>query len=429
MKIAIAGLGTVAQSVIQLLQENQQLIESRIDQKYEIVGISARDQHKKRDINIDNFPWFSDPVAMINHTKPDMVLELIGGSDGIAYDICQAALEQNCHLVTANKALIATHGDTLLQLAKAKKLYFMYEAAVAGGIPIIKALKEGLSANKIDMIYGILNGTCNYILSSMEDTGKEFADVLQDAQEKGYAEADPSFDIDGVDAAHKLAILSSLAFDTLISFDTVYNEGIRYITAQDIQFAKELGYKIRLLAITEKVGDAVRQRVHPCMIPDDNPIARIAGARNAVIPVGNYVGSSIFEGWGAGGAPTASAVVADIIDIARHIHMKALPGYPEFIAATALDMDNLTTQYYVRLHVVDQPGVLANITSVLAQNDISIESFLQHGRQPEKSVTIIMKTHEVVEKNMKSALEQLSGIDTILKKPFMVRIEAPRTNQ
>lgn len=422
-RISIAGLGTVGQSVIKLIEANAELIAKRAGIVFEIVGVNARDKNKPRDVNLNGYRWFDSPIDMVQQAESDVVVELIGGSSGIAYDVCEAALALRQNVVTANKAMIAINGKALFELAAKNNRFLLYEAAVAGGIPIIKGVKEGLSANRIDTVYGILNGTCNYILSTMEETGQDFADVLQEAQDKGYAEADPSFDIDGVDTAHKLAILSSLAFDSQIDFDSVYVEGIRHITAKDIAFASELGYTIRLLAIAESLPEGIRQRVHPCLVRNEFSLAKVTGARNAVVPVGNFVGSTVYEGWGAGGDPTASAVVADLIDIARQ---KLNTNHIEIASKSDvehLSMDQHKSEYYVRLAVIDQPGVLADITSILRDNDISIESFLQHGREPEKSVPVVMKTHEVVEEKLQKALEQIEQIGSILEKPFMIRIE------
>ncbi len=319
LKIAIAGLGTVGVGTIKVLQDHADVISKRSGRAVEVIAVSARDHNKDRGVDLSAYQWYSDPVEMARASGADLFAELIGGSEGAAKDAVEAALEAGCNVVTANKALIAHHGDDLAKLAEGKGVSLNYEAAVAGGIPIIKTLREGLAANTIDRVYGILNGTCNYILTTMRESGRGFDDVLSDAQKLGYAEVDPSFDIDGVDAAHKLAILASVSFGTVVDFDAVHIEGIRHISALDIQFASELGYKIKLLGVASRSNGTIEQRVHPCMVPVGAPIATVEGVFNAVVCDGDAVDTIMQEGRGAGAGPTASAVVADIIDIASGI--------------------------------------------------------------------------------------------------------------
>ena len=318
LKIALAGLGTVGAGLVRLLQENSAALGQRCGRPIRISAVSARDRSKDRGIVLDDtVTWFDDPVAMAREADADVIVELIGGADGVALALCEAAFAAGRHIVTANKALIAHHGISLGEAAEAQNLSLGYEAAVAGGIPIIKALREGLAGNAISGLYGILNGTCNYILSTMRETGREFADVLADAQKLGYAESDPSFDVDGIDTAHKLAILTSVAFGCRINFEDIAVEGIRHVTALDIRFAEELGYRIKLLGITLRTKDGVEQRVHPCMVRQESPIAHVDGVSNAIVAEGNFAGSSVYQGAGAGAGPTASAVAADLVDIAR----------------------------------------------------------------------------------------------------------------
>ena len=354
----------------------------------------------------------------------EIVVELIGGSEGIAKATVEAALDASRHVVTANKALIAKHGSHLALKAEAAGVTLAFEAAVAGGIPVIKALREGLAANQINSIYGILNGTCNYILSRMRDEELEFEVALKDAQRLGCAEANPSFDIDGIDTAHKLSILASLAFGRKIDFDNIHVEGIRHISKTDIHLAEELGYRIKLLGIASENEKGVEQRVHPCLVPHSASIASVEGVFNAVVVEGDFVDTLMLEGRGAGEGPTASAVCADLIDIARDINL------PTFgICAKSLKVVNTmpmglhTGAYYVRLMVVDQPGVFADVAAVLRDNEVSMESILQHGRLPGEAVTVVLTLHETLESRASNVIDNLSKLNGILEKPVMIRIE------
>ncbi|MBT4700697.1 MAG: homoserine dehydrogenase, partial [Rhodospirillaceae bacterium] len=316
LKIAIAGLGTVGAGTLSVVNEHADLLASRCGRALQVTAVSARDKTKDRGLSLDGIEWFDDASQMARDADADVVVELIGGSDGIAKDVCEAAIADNKHVVTANKALIALHGTELAAKAEAAGVALAYEAAVAGGIPIIKSLREGLAGNTFKRVYGILNGTCNYILTEMRENGGEFDAVLKDAQELGYAEADPSFDVDGVDAAHKLAILASLAFGCEVNFDAVHIEGIRHVSPMDIQFAGELGYRIKLLGIVAETETGIEQRVHPCMVAINAPIAAVEGVFNAVVADTDFADTIMHEGRGAGAGPTAPAVVADIVDIA-----------------------------------------------------------------------------------------------------------------
>jgi homoserine dehydrogenase len=327
-------------------------------------------------------------------------------------------------VVTANKALLARHGVALAEAAEKGGTTLGFEASVAGGIPVIKVLREGLAANRIRRVAGILNGTCNFILTSMRERGREFADVLAEAQKLGYAEADPSFDIDGVDAAHKLAILTALAFGRPVDFASVYVEGIRNVSALDITFAKELGYRIKLLGIARRTEAGIESRVHPCMVPEDSPLARVDGVYNAVVAEGDFVGRVMLEGRGAGAGPTASAVVADLIDIARG---RAAPVWgaavAQLSASAAVPMDAYAGAYYLRLMVVDRPGVIADVAGALRDSGVSLESMLQHGRAPGEAVPIVLVTHETRESQMRVAMDRIERLDSVLERPSLIRIE------
>ncbi len=383
LSVALAGLGTVGGGVLKLLRDNADIVTARAGRPIAVTAVSARDRSKDRGVPLSGLHWYEDPVGLATDPAVDVVVELIGGSDGPALALAEATIGAGKPLVTANKALLAVHGAELAAAAEASGVTLAFEAAVAGGIPVIKALREGLAGNRISAVAGILNGTCNYILTQMRERGREFADVLADAQKLGYAEADPSFDIDGIDAAHKLAILAALAFGRPVAFDRVHIEGIRGVSALDIGFAGELGYRIKLLGIARQTEAGIETRVHPCMVPQAAPIARVDGVFNAVVAEGDFVGRVMLEGRGAGAGPTASAVVADLIDIARN-RMTPVWGASAaaLSSAPSVPMSNHIGPYYLRLMVVDRPGVIADVTAILRDLGISLESMLQRGRSP-----------------------------------------------
>ena len=424
LHIAVAGLGTVGAGTVKLLQTHGEMLRQRCGRAIVVSAVSARDKGRDRGVDLDGMEWHDDAAAMAAQSGAEVVVELIGGADGVAKAVCEAAIASGKHVVTANKALLAHHGTALALAAEAKGVSLGFEAAVAGGVPIIKALREGLAANGLSRIYGILNGTCNYILTTMRETGAKFEAVLADAQELGYAEADPSFDIDGIDAAHKLAILTSVAFGCEVNFPAVHIEGIRDISSLDIQFAGELGYKIKLLGIARLTGSGVEQRVHPCLVPLAAPIAHVEGVFNAVVAEGDFVDTTVYQGRGAGAGPTASAVVADLVDIARGHRV------PTFaVPATALakipaqPMERHRGAYYIRLMVVDKPGVIADVTAAFRDEEISLESMLQRGRAPGEAVPVILITHDTEESAMSRALEKIAILEAIADPPRMIRIE------
>jgi homoserine dehydrogenase len=352
------------------------------------------------------------------------VVELIGGSEDPARALVLASLAAGKPVVTANKALLARHGAELAAASEAGQAMLAFEAAVAGGIPVIKAVREGLAANRIRRIAGILNGTCNFILSNMRENGREFADVLAEAQALGYAEADPGFDIDGVDAAHKLAILAALAFGRPVSFEGVHVEGIRQVSALDIAFARELGYRIKLLGIARETELGIESRVHACLVPENSSLARVEGVNNAVVAEGDFVGRIMLEGRGAGAGPTASAVVADLIDLARG---RAVPvwgtasGY--LSQAPSVPMSAHVGAYYLRLMVLDRPGVIADVAGALRDSGVSLESMLQHGRAPGEAVPIVLVTHESRESQIRIAIDRIERLETVVERPSLIRIE------
>ncbi|MBC8269113.1 MAG: homoserine dehydrogenase [Rhodospirillaceae bacterium] len=425
LKIAVAGLGTVGAGILKLLAEHGDMLEGRCGRRIEVTAVSAREQGKDRGVSLEGLEFFQDAAKMARDADADVIVELIGGADGIAKETVEAAITASRHVVTANKALIAHHGTELALKAEAAGVSLAYEAAVAGGIPIIKALREGLAANGIKSIHGILNGTCNYILSRMRDEGLEFVEVLEDAQRLGYAETDPEFDIEGVDAAHKLAILASLAFGRKLNFDGVHIEGITRISQMDIRFAEELGFRVKLLGIASQNDHGIEQRVHPCLVPADAPIASVEGVFNAVVAEGDFVDTLMMEGRGAGEGPTASAVCADLADIARGIQIPAF-GIPakKLEASATVSMDAHKGAYYIRLMVIDRPGIFADVATTLRDNEVSMESILQHGRgAPGEAVPVVVTLHETEEVRASAVIETISHLDGVLEAPVMIRIE------
>lgn len=425
LRIGIAGLGTVGAGTLSIIEAHGKLLAARCGREFQVTAVSARDRSRDRGVNLSAVRWFDNAVEMAADTEIDVVLELIGGSDGIAKEVVETAIARGKHVVTANKALLAHHGSQLAHTAEEAGVFLGYEAAVAGGIPVIKSLREGLGGNAIDRVYGILNGTCNYILSAMRETGRDFGDVLQEAQELGYAEADPSFDVDGVDAAHKLAILTALAFGCEIDFDAVYIEGIREVSALDIAYAEELGYRIKLLGIAQQSVDGILQRVHPCMVAKDTPIANVEGVFNAVVAEGDFVGRILSEGAGAGAGPTASAVVADMMDIARGSTLPtfAIPASQLAVSKSA-SMDLHVSSHYVRLMVLDRPGVIADVAAALRDEEISMEAMLQRGHAPGEAVPVVITTHATTQQHITSALKRIEAMEAVLETPRMIRIEA-----
>lgn len=425
LRIAIAGLGTVGVGTLALLRRNADVIADRCGRRIEVVAVSARDRGKDRGVDLAGLTWHDDAVALAEEGGVDVVVELIGGSEGTARKLVETALAAGLPVVTANKALIAEHGTALARLAEANDATLAYEAAVAGGIPIVKALREGLAGNRIRRLYGILNGTCNYILTTMRETGREFGEVLAEAQALGYAEADPSFDIDGIDAAHKLAILASAAFGREVDFANVHVEGIRPISVTDIAYADELGYRIKLLAIAGIGEGGVEQRVHPCMVPVETPIAHVEGVFNAVVAEGDASDRTVYEGRGAGAEPTASAVVADLIDLARGARTPVF-GVPASVLGPpdTAPMDRRVGRYYLRLAVLDRPGVIADVSGCLRDEEVSLEAMIQRARGTEV-VPVVLTTHSTPEVRMRRALERIAALPVVRETPTLIRIESP----
>lgn len=422
-RIGIAGLGTVGTGVVKILQTHADLLALRAGRPLEIVSVTARDKNRERGVDLSAYAWVEKPEDLISTGNIDAVVELIGGSEGVALDLVRGALEGGLHVVTANKALLAHHGFDLAVLAEAGQVSLAYEAAVAGGIPIIKAMREGLAANDIRAVYGILNGTCNYILSQMRETGRDFAAVLKEAQEQGYAEADPAFDVDGIDAGHKLCLLTSLAFGVQPDFRALKIQGIRQIHTTDIDYATELGYRVKLLGIARRIGEQIMQVMEPCLVPTASPLGAIEDVYNAVYVEADFVETPLFAGKGAGAGPTASSVVADLIDLARGFVVPTF-GVP----AQALqkpqwvELGSTTSRYYLRLNVLDQPGVIADISAILRDFNISIGSLMQHGHDPGQPVPVVLISHETKQADMTAACEKIAALACSVEEPCLMRI-------
>ena len=432
LRIGVAGLGTVGASVLRILRDKAEMLTRQCGKQVTVTAVSARDRTRDRGVDLGGIEWFDDPIELAKSANIAVFVELIGGDEGAARSAVEAALRAGHHVVTANKALLAKHGVALAKIAEDKGVLLNFEAAVAGGIPVIKAMRESLTGNTVSRVYGIMNGTCNYILTRMWEEGISFEDCLADAQRLGYAEADPTFDIEGNDTAHKLALLTSLAFGTQIAADDIYLEGISNISLADIRAADELGYRIKLLGVAQKTDTGIEQRVHPTMVPTSSVIAQVHGVTNAVAIETDLLGELLLSGPGAGGNATASAVIGDLADIA-----KSRPGFqhgPVFgTPAKALQpykrakMRKHAGGYFIRLTVYDRIGAFAGIAKRMAENDISLESIVQRPLMDsdvsDGIKTVILVTHETTESAVKKALEAILKDDHLVNKPQMIRIE------
>ena len=430
IQVGLLGIGTVGGGTFSVLRRNQEEISRRAGRGILIKAVADKDLVRARNLVGNSAEITDDAFALVSRPDIDIVVELIGGTK-IAKDLILAAIENGKHVVTANKALLATHGNEIFLAAQNKGVMVAFEAAVAGGVPIIKALREGLAANRIEWIAGIINGTSNFILSEMREKGSSFGEVLAQAQKLGYAETDPTFDIEGVDSAHKLTIMAAIAFGIPMQFDKVYTEGISRLTREDIRYAEELGYRIKLLGITRRTAKGIELRVHPTLIPSKRLIANVEGVMNAILVKGDAVGPTLYYGAGAGAEPTASAVVADLVDVTR-MHT-ADPGQrvphlafqPDRMSdLPILSMEEVETSYYLRLRVLDRPGVLADITRILADQSISIDAMVQkEPSEGEEQVDIIMLTHLTLEKNINDAIERIESLPVISGKVTRIRLE------
>ena len=423
-RLGIAGLGTVGAGVVKIVQQHGNLLAERAGRPIEIVSVSARDRNKDRGVDLSGYAWVDNPEGLADGNNIDAVVEMIGGQEGAALTLARKALGKGLSVITANKAMLAHHGFELAALAEDNGASLSYEAAVAGGIPIIKALREGFAGNEIQAVLGILNGTCNYILSEMRETGRDFGDVLKDAQALGYAEADPAFDIEGIDAGHKLCLLSAIAFGTKPDFANLQIKGITQISATDIEKATELGYRIKLLGIARRVNGKVLQILEPCLVPSNSTLGAVEGVYNAVMVEGDFVNSGISVGRGAGAGPTASAVMSDIIDLARGLKVPTF-GIPanDLKTPSWIDIGETYSSYYLRLNVLDKSGVIADVSAILRDHNISIESLIQHGRDPDQPVSVVMTTHETRHADMADACKLIHESGVTLDAPCLMRIE------
>ena len=430
VRVGLLGVGTVGGGTVSVLRRNGKEIARRAGRGIEVVRAAARDLSKPRPAALEGIPLTANPREVVDDPGIDVVVELIGGT-GAAHELVSRAIAQGKHVVTANKALIAKHGNEIFKAAQDKGVMVAFEAAVGGGIPIIKAIREGLAGNRIGWVAGIINGTTNFILTEMRDKGRDFADVLAEAQRLGYAEADPTFDVEGIDAAHKLTILASIAFGIPLQFDRAYTEGISGITREDVQYAEALGYRIKHLGITRRTDRGIELRVHPTLIPYRRLIANVDGVMNAVLVNGDAVGPTLYYGAGAGADPTASAVVADLVDVVRVMtadpenRVPHLAFQPDALAdLPILSMEEVETAYYLRLHAQDKPGVLAEVTRILADHQISIEALIQ--KEPAAgvmTVPVIMLTHRIRERQMNEALRRIEALGSIEGSITRVRLE------
>jgi homoserine dehydrogenase len=426
VNVGIIGFGTVGSGTARILLENRDVLKERLGFEIVLKRIADLDIKRDRGIKVPRALLTTDVDSVLNDPKIDIVVELIGGIKP-AKDFILKAITKGKHVVTANKALLATEGADIFDAAQSNGVEIGFEASVAGGIPIIKVIREGLIANRIKAIYGIINGTCNYILTKMTEEDMEFSDALREAQHLGYAEADPALDIEGTDSAHKLAILAFLAYGIPISYKTIYTEGISQIAQQDIGFAAEFGYKVKLLAIAKELNTKIELRVHPTMIPKDYLISKVDGPFNAVYVEGDATGSTLYYGRGAGDMPTGSAVVSDIVDIARNIKKNAIRRVP-IMTKTSKEvrikkMDDVISMYYFRFSALDKPGVLSKISGILGNYNISIASVIQKGRRVGKAVPVVVLTHEAKERDVKQAISEIDQLPVVMDKTVFIRVE------
>ena len=430
VKVGLLGLGTVGCGTVSVLRRNAQEIQRRAGRGIVIAQASARDLNRRRICDIDGIELTTDADALVDNPDLEVIVELIGGTT-VAHDLVNKAIANGKHVVTANKALIAKHGNDIFARAREKGVMVAFEAAVAGGIPVIKAVREGLAGNRIEWLAGIINGTGNFIMTEMRDKGRDFADVLAEAQHLGYAEADPTFDVEGIDAAHKLTILASIAFGIPLQFEKVYTEGISHITAEDVRYAEELGYRIKHLGVARRTEGGVELRVHPTLIPYRRLIANVDGVMNAVLVKADAVGPTLYYGAGAGSEPTASAVVADLVDVVRAMTADPENRVPHLaFQADALSdipilpMEDVETAYYLRMEAEDSPGVLAEVTRILGEAGISIEAIIQKEQAPEANyVPVIMLTHVVREGKMNEAIKHIESLASIGGSVTRIRVE------
>ena len=422
LRLGIAGLGTVGVGVIKIIQNKLPLLEARTGKKILISAISAQSKTKDRGIDLSSYQWESDPISLATREDIDVFIELIGGHEGVAKEAVGLAISKGKDVVTANKALLAHHGHELALKAEKNGAALRFEAAVAGGIPVIKSLTEGLAGNTINRVMGVMNGTCNYILTRMESAGLSYEEVFSEADKLGYLEADPNLDIGGIDAAHKLSILSSLAFGTEINFAEVELDGIDKITIDDIKQAADMGFRIKLLGVSQITASGLEQRMSPCLVPKDSPLGQLEGGTNMIVIEGDQAGQIMLCGAGAGERPTASAVVSDVVDLARGIRLATFGQPAKILQKVSSSKSQTPAPYYLRLLIHDEPGALAKITKILSQYNVSIDRMRQYGHEDENAPVLIV-THEIKHENLMRAIKELPNTEVLVSQPVAIRIE------
>ena len=424
LRLGIAGLGTVGAGVVKIIQTHAALLERRAGRPILISAISARSRTKNRPVDLSAYAWEDDPVALARRADIDLLVEVMGGSEGPAKDATEAAIAAGKDVVSANKALLAHHGQTLAEAAEAKGHVIRFEAAVAGGIPVIKALTEGLAGNEIRRVMGVMNGTCNYILTRMESAGLPYETVFEEARQLGYLEADPNLDVGGIDAGHKLSLLAAIAFGTRVSFDAVELEGIGRITIDDIRQAADMGYRIKLLGVAQMTGRGLEQRMSPCLVPADSPLGQLQGGTNMVVLEGDAVGQIVLRGAGAGEGPTASAILADVIDIARGTRISTFGQPAKTLAVPISAKATAAAPFYLRLELADKPGALAKVATVLGDEGISIDRMRQYGHADSAVAPVLVVTHKCTRDAVNHALSRLPATGVVLREPVAIRIES-----
>ncbi|MGA9411689.1 MAG: homoserine dehydrogenase [Roseobacter sp.] len=422
LRLGIAGLGTVGIGVVRIIRQHKAMLEARTGREIVISAISARDASKDRGVPLSGYAWEDDPVALATRDDVDVFVELIGGDSGPAKDAVEAALDAGKNVVTANKALLAVHGQALAEAAETRGRALRYEAAVAGGIPVIKALTEGLAGNDVTRVMGVMNGSCNYILTRMEDAGLSYDDVFAEADALGYLEADPQLDVGGIDAAHKLAILSSIAFGTRVDFDGITLEGIDRVSIDDIRAAADMGYKIKLLGVAQMTGRGLEQRMQPCLVPATSPLGQLQGGTNMVVLEGDAVGQIVLRGPGAGEGPTASAVMADICDLARGATGPVFGIKADVLKIATPATSKLPAAYYLRMSLDDKPGALAKVAAVLGEAGVSIDRMRQYGHE-DTSAPVLIVTHKTTPDAISHALDAMGSTGVLSGEPVALRIE------
>ncbi len=422
LRIAIAGLGTVGGGIVKMVQKHGALLEKRAGKAIKITAVSARSRGKDRGVDLSAYAWEDNPVALSQRDDVDLVIEVMGGEDGPAKACVETALQNGKHVVTANKAMLALHGQSMAEMAENSGVALRYEAAVAGGIPIVKALTEGLAGNGITRVMGVMNGTCNYILTEMERTGAAYGDVLKDAQALGYAEADPSVDVGGIDAAHKLSLLSSVAFGTKVDFASVQIEGIERVSLADIKNARDMGFSIKLLGVSRMNTDGLEQRMQPCLVPANSPLGQLDGVSNMVVVDGDFIGQTVYQGPGAGEGPTASAILGDVMDIARGLVIPVFGQPAAGLSNSEASRAGSDAAYYLRFSLQDQAGVLATLATILGNSGVSINRMHQYGHDG-KTAPLVIVTHATNRSALDQALAEISALPASLAAPIALRIE------